>query len=303
MTILFFLLLAIFLCFSWSAWIEPSRFQINRYRVQIPRHLPKKIRILHLSDIHFRSPNTALFRFLNSLSRHAYDFVFVTGDIIDTNEGIRYAGEYLGKFKPFFGTYAVLGNHDYYNHRLMDVIRGTFMFGVKPKGRLKTDDLVSELRSKGICVLINESAQVSVDGKLLWVHGLDDPTTGQADIQGLQKHLSADLPNFLLTHSIDALLHLDSKDIDLSLSGHSHGGQIRFPWIGAVITHTLMGREYASGVKKVKETVCSISRGLSAGRVFWFRFLCPPEAIVLEVEGRPHLKRSAIEKMSTQDEF
>ena len=273
--------------FVWAAWIEPRWFHLNHHSVLISKKLVRPLRILHLSDIHFSGHHAPLFRFIDRLAREDVDFVFISGDIVDSNPGIAHCIRHLKKLKPRHGVFAVLGNHDYYDYRIRDVINGNLTLGRHlPKKRINTERLVRELESIGIQVLRNESYAISLEGTRILIHGLDDPTTGKADFGAIKNKMDRTAINILLTHSVDAFFHLDEGRIDLSFSGHSHGGQIRFPWIGPVVTHTRLGRQYADGIKLFKGAVCSISRGIYAGRAFRLRFLCPPEAIVLEVASR-----------------
>jgi hypothetical protein len=135
-------------------------------------------------------------------------------------------------------------------------------------------------------VLFNETAEVNVEGKPVLIHGLDDPTTGRADLLKAMKNFDPKKINILLTHTVDAFLDIGENEIDLSFSGHSHGGQVRLPFIGPIIVHTSMGRPYAAGIFELKGATCCVSRGMNASRFLRMRLLCPPEAILLTVQGR-----------------
>ncbi len=272
--------------FLWSGFVEPRWIHINHHSIRISKKLPGKLRILHLSDLHFESHDHGLSRFFERLSKEKVDLILITGDIIDCDAGVQHCIENLSKLRARYGIYAVLGNHDYYNYEAFDVMNGNLPFLNRlPKKINDSERLIQKLRQIGIHVLLNEEAVIHVNGCPISIQGLDDPTTGRADFKMFADHEPDERPKILLAHSIDVLGKISSGRVDLCLSGHSHGGQIRIPGIGPLITHTRFGRKYASGVLNYKGTVCSISRGLHAGRAFRFRFCCPPEVLFLEVEG------------------
>ncbi|MSR77987.1 MAG: hypothetical protein EXS63_07180 [Candidatus Omnitrophica bacterium] len=274
--------------YGWSRWVEPRWFQINHHQILVEKTLHKPLRILHLSDIHFAEHNPHLFRFFDRLGQEEVDLIFVTGDIIDLDEGIDRCIYNLKKLRPAQGIYAVMGNHDHYRYEVRDTIMGNFFGEPHPATTNDVKRLVRELQTMGVHVLTNESQTIEYHGTSLRIHGVDDPTTGKADVEAVRKNLMPGKMNLLLTHSVDALAAFEEGEIDVSFSGHSHGGQIRFPWIGAIFKHTRMGRHYVDGIKKLKGTHCAISRGIHAGRSIRNRLLCPPEAILLEIRNSHH---------------
>lgn len=275
--------------YVWSRWIEPRWFHISRHQIHIDKTLHRPLRILHLSDIHFAEHNPSLFRFFDKLSQEEADLIFITGDIIDLDEGIDRAVYNFKKLKATYGIFAVLGNHDYYRYEIHDTFSGNFL-GKEEHPSTKNDAsrLVKEMKKIGIQVLINESAAVEYHGRSLKIHGLDDPVTGKPDLNAIRSAINSEELNLLLTHSLDVLKKFPEGEIDFSFSGHTHGGQICFPWIGAIFKHTRLGKEYVSGFKPFKKTHCSISRGIHMGRSIRHRLLCPPEAILLEVRNSHH---------------
>ncbi len=282
LTLIFFL--AVLGLLFWSAWIEPRWFHINTYCIQLKKKLPHPLRILHLSDIHFEAHDHGLDRFFKRLSQDEFDLIFITGDIIDHDAGVPHAVHSLSRLRAKLGIFAVLGNHDFYNYRLRDALNGNLPFGKRdPQLRNNVQMLIESLEAIGIHFLQNSSYELPSFGGAVRIHGLDDPTTGKADYAKVNPSLDQEAVHLVLAHSLDAIRHLNQEKIDMIFSGHSHGGQIRLPIIGPIITHTRMPRRYASGVHRLKETTCVVSRGVHAGRAFRLRFLCPPEAIVIEL--------------------
>ncbi len=278
----FFLIFILLLL--WMFRIEPNRFQINYKKIRIKKQLNRPLRVLHLSDTHFTGASKKLDRFFDKLVSIPCDLVALTGDLVDCEEGIPEAVKNLAKLKPAFGIYVVYGNHDYYDYNLIDSLIHNFPGQKQPRKRIPVDLLQEELEKHGIRVLRNETAEILCDQVPLLVHGLDDPITGCANIRLTMANFDPGKINILLTHTIDVFLDVGENEIDLSFSGHSHGGQICLPVIGPLHTHTMLGRAYASGICYLHGAVCSISRGLGTTRYLPMRLLAPPEAILVEVE-------------------
>ncbi len=269
----------------WANKVELHAFQINRHDVTLRRVLAVPLKILHLSDIHFARPNLLLSRFFSQLAGEEFDLIVLTGDIIDCEEGIHTCVDDLKKLKAKHGFFAVFGNHDYYDYQLKDVFCHDFPGQTYPQTLNPTDVLQRALEGIGVKVLRNQTFETQVGDVSILVHGLDDPTTGHASIRETLKNYDPEKVNLLLTHSIDAFMDVGENEIDLSFSGHSHGGQVCLPLWGPILTHTMLGRAYAAGIVSLKGAVCSVSRGLGYGRCMPFRLLCPPEAVVLNVYG------------------
>jgi len=91
----------------------------------------------------------------------------------------------------------------------------------------------------------------------------------------------------LLYHSPDLIREAAEHQIDLYLGGHTHGGQLRLPFYGAIITNSIYGRRYAAGLFEESGTTMYISRGLGfgSGGMPRARFLCRPEIVSLELSG------------------
>lgn len=276
---LFLLSLAVFV---YAFFYEVNHFSLDRIRFSFPGRLSRTYRILHLTDIHFAGPRPGLSRFFNDLARENWDFIFITGDIFDCDAGASAAVAELRKLKSSFGSFAVYGNHDHFNYQWRDVAR---TLGYYPKKRNNLEILEDALWRSGFRVLRNQSVRPNLENEEILIHGLDDPVTNHADYQGVESCLDSKKFNILLTHTIDALGHLPESSIQISFSGHSHGGQVRIPGWGAFITHTKYGRKYAQGINYLKNTVCVVARGLGTSRFFKFRLFCPPQAYAVEISG------------------
>ncbi len=263
-------------------YLESRRYQITSRSAAVTKKLASPLSILHLSDIHFRGNDKALGVFFEKLGAETYDFVFITGDIFDCPEGVTGAA-FFRKLKAKHGIYAVFGNHDYYNYRSWDLVLHYNPGQGRPHDPQPTEIFEKALRDAGVRLLKNETIELNAAGTSILIHGLDDPITGRANVRQAMLNFKPSKLNILLTHSIDVFLDIGENEIDLSFSGHSHGGQVCFPVIGPVFTHTLLGRQYAQGVKILKGAACSISRGVGTSRFYQIRLLCAPEAVALNV--------------------
>ncbi len=279
------LLVLFFLPLLGLAWMfrEAVWYQIIPRSAFVRKKLSRPLRILHLSDIHFSGEDRGLGRFFEKLGKEDCDFVFITGDIFDCPEGAPQAALFK-KLKSRHGVYAVFGNHDYYNYGAFDLAIHYSPGQGRPHQPQPLEVFEKVLADAGVRLLRNETVEVKVDGNSVLIHGLDDPITGHANVREAMRNFKPAKLNVLLTHSIDVFLDIGENEIDLSFSGHSHGGQVCLPGIGPLLTHTHLGRQYAQGVKTLKGAACSISRGIGTSRFYRIRLLCPPEAVLVEVK-------------------
>ncbi len=251
----------------WAVAIEPSLFRVRIFQFKHPKPLKRPYKILHLSDIHFAGPHRKLSHFFEKLALETYDFIFLTGDIFDCDEGAPHGTNELKKLKARHGMFAVWGNHDYYDYKFRDVF---MQFNKYPATLNKLDVLEKALTDAGVRLLKNETIEVSTGHDIFLIHGLDDHVTQHAEFDKIVPKIHPEKHNLLLTHTIDVFLHLPEGKMDISFSG-------------PISTHTRFGADYARGMRPLKGTACVVSQGMGTSRFFKFRFWCPPEAVVLEI--------------------
>lgn len=327
------------------------------------------LKILHLSDFHLRADlkGQKLANFIKTLSLDSYDFIFITGDMVEKDELQGKLLETLKSLKAKYGIYAVFGAHDYYNKKPAEFIKNMF----KKKESYSRENDVAGLRIKlesiGIKVLQNESLILKgVAGyDEIDIVGVDDPLINKMD---LKKSLSGIFQNdedikiinvapeslslkdfsntqgykdskligssqsengefeyqknqylinsekiiktkeykeafglslnkyhslgeskklkIALIHTPDsyALVNLALNGIDIVFAGHTHGGQVRVPTIGAIISGCNLKTKYAAGLFYFKDFVLQVSKGLGEGRFSRFRIYCDPEAIITTIK-------------------
>ncbi len=281
------------------------------------------LKILHLSDLHLRTDykGRKLATFLKILSLDSYDLIFITGDMVENNSLQNRLVEVLKNFQAKYGIYAVFGAHDYYSKKPIEFLSN--MFKKKETYSRQNDytGLKSKLEKIGIKVLLNEN--ITLNKKFngfnaIKIIGVDDPLINKMDLKKSLKGISEEPlmlrqkdflkskqykktmslsaneshelkdKNFLqiaLIHTPDsyALVNLALNGTDIIFAGHTHGGQIRIPGKGALISGCNIKTKFASGLFYFKDFVLQISRGLGEGRFSRLRIMCQPEAIITKL--------------------
>ncbi len=267
--------------------------------------ISRDLRILHISDLHMTSGTSGKLDELAFLRRRQWDFVMVTGDLIDDDSGIEPVCRFLGSLESACGKFAVLGNHDFKCIRIRSRAQWLYNFVRivllnKSSGMGEANDigrLASSLAGNGVCLLRNETAEGKLPGGgEFQVFGIDDPTTGRDRPEKLYHNKKNAALRLVLTHSPSAISKLSRLEPELVLCGHTHGGQIRLPGLGALATRSDAGRRNCSGLVEMDGCRLHISPGVSAGRLFPLRFMARPEVTEIVLSGTG----SDIQALSTQ---
>ncbi len=248
-------------------------------------HDKKIFRILHLSDTHLSDPESEKLRFLEEITDGDFDIVVLTGDVFENYTGLKYAPSLLSR-KPKLGAYAVLGNHDYYNYSFFNKIVGRINRKWRhPMEYRDVNPMINAMQNNGWDVLQNES-RTHAEG--VHVVGVDYPGIAPDELTRLVSEGPDGYLKLALFHMPRYLHTFVHAGVDFALGGHTHGGQIRVPGVGALITDSELSRKEASGLIYRGKTVFHISRGLSADPRSNFRLFCPPAATIIEVVHKPH---------------
>jgi uncharacterized protein len=291
-------------CAAYGVLIERHWYRLVRHRLDIlPADAPGPITVLHLSDLHIVRGSERLRRFLTKLPR--VDVTAVTGDIVGEPEAVEEAAELLSAVRGSTGSYFVLGSNDYYVPRPLNPAR-YFLRDPRRRRRAtrgRAPDLVRRLQAEGWVYLGNAVTAANVNGLPLQLMGLDDPHIDRQDLRVAARRSidpsseSAGLrpsppsppsqrrPPFGLgvVHSPDPMPELAALGWDLVVYGHTHGGQVRMPIVGALVTNSDVPRRLVSGLVRLGDAYAHISPGLGTSKYAPFRFLCRPEATVLEL--------------------
>jgi len=244
---------------------EATSLSLERVEIHLER-LPKKLdgfKIIHLSDIH-HSPFTGLEhieRTVKIANRLRPDMFLLTGDYVSHDaKYIEPVAEVLGRLDAEFGTHACLGNHDHW-----------------------TDpDLVTSLfRNAGINMLVNEGFRFEARGGSFWLAGVDDHMVGKTDLAAALRGSFPDEMKLLLAHNPLIMRQAVKFGVDLTLSGHTHGGQIK---MRDPEKRILPRRKLTNGLHSRKESQIYITRGIGTV-VLPIRYQCPPEISLLELRS------------------
>jgi predicted MPP superfamily phosphohydrolase len=220
-------------------------------------------RILHLSDLH-ADGLTGLPEILAAqLQSLEADLCVLTGDYRFRTTGSCHQvypnmARILASVHARHGIVGILGNHD-------------------------VSEMVPALGELGVRMLMNESCALRRESQRIWLIGLDDPHYyGCDDLPGALRSVPEQAFKILLVHTPEMLEEAHQNGIHLYLCGHTHGGQIRLPFIGPVITHTNCPRAYVRGAWQYKSMCGYTSPGVGCTGVT-ARFLCPPEIVLIEL--------------------
>jgi predicted MPP superfamily phosphohydrolase len=191
-----------------------KKVTINTISVHRPNSTgEKKMKILHLSDLHLENISVSPDELYNMVSKQLVDIIALTGDFLDRKRSIPKLAHYLQvlqKLKPKYGMYAVFGNHDYV---------------LKEKN---FETLKRTLEENGCKTLQNEHVTIKVNGENLNIIGIDNYSTKHSDIQKAYEEVPEGY-NLVLTHDPNVVLEMEDVHFDYLLSGHFHGGQIHWP--------------------------------------------------------------------------
>ena len=219
--------------------------------------------IAHLSDLHLTGRiDKPYFREVVRLTNELQaDVIAITGDIFDSAHCFAWMGDTLAQLRSRWGIFFVLGNHD--------PLTGDVL-GVR---RLLTDAGMIDLGGAWREVPAGEGRLLLAGNELPWL--LPPPVIPESIMATSSSAVTNRPLRILLSHSPDQIHWARRHDFDLMLAGHTHGGQIRFPWIGPVLAPSLYGVRFAGGTFWMPPTVMHVSRGVSGKLPL--RLNCPPE--------------------------
>lgn len=254
-----------------DGYLESYRLQLKRVAIPLLRlpHQFDGFTIVQLSDFHYEEKFSAvpIHRSVDLVNSLHPDLVVFTGDFV-TAPMFRFGrhaalmaanavfpcAALLSGIKAPMGSLAVLGNHDAYSNPAL---------------------VASGLRSHGIPLLKNSCVPIERGGARLWLAGIDDALEGQPDLGAAIEKIPAGEPIILLAHEPDFADEAALRPVDLQLSGHSHGGQIWIPGIGAPWLPSL-ARNYPRGLYKIENMALYTNIGIGTIRAP-IRINCIPE--------------------------
>jgi predicted MPP superfamily phosphohydrolase len=253
----------------WAFWIEPASLRVVEEEL-FPRSWPGPLagtRVALIADLHVGSPFNGLGkleRVVELTNEAAPDLVLLAGDFVIrgvlgghfvTPEAV---AEVLARLDVPLGTWAVLGNHDWW----YDAAR-----------------VRSALEAVGIPILEDAAARIDTGAGPLWIVGVGDHWEGAHDSRAALARVPAGEPVILFTHNPDVFPELP-RPVNVALAGHTHGGQVYIPLVGRPIVPSLYGERYARGRVVEDGNELFVTSGVGTS-ILPVRFLVPPEIAVV----------------------
>lgn len=241
-----------------------TRFEMEHRRIALrlaglPESLAGK-RILQLSDLHVGEWTYKEVFIRHRIRECRADLVAITGDLISNTRGIQPALDLLEGISAPLGVWFVPGNNEI--------------------EEIELEPFIEKLGKLGIRTLVNEAAPLA-DGA--WICGVNDPSLEKDDLTRALEKVPPKAFRLLLAHSPEIFYQASDSGVELTLSGHTHGGQVRLPYLGALWADTQRsGLEFVMGHYRRARSQLHVTRGVGTS-MLPLRFLCPPELLEFEL--------------------
>jgi predicted MPP superfamily phosphohydrolase len=260
----------------WAFWWEPSSRTVKHETISV-RGWPETLRgmrIAVLADLHTGSPYNGLESLQKIVERTNAlepDLILLPGDFVV--QGVlggvfihpdEIAPE-IAKLRAPLGVYAVMGNHDWWLRRPLELVRA--------------------FEANGIRLLQDEAVQLSKGGASFWIVGIGDYWETAHDVEAALGMVADDAPVIAFTHNPDLFPEIPAR-VNLTIAGHTHGGQVYVPFIGRPVIPSEFGERYAIGLIHEEGRALYVSSGVGTS-ILPVRFLVPPEITVLELVPQP----------------
>ena len=270
--------------------VEPHRFQLVERHVEVGSGCPP-LTVLHLSDLHMTRRTSHLKGWIHALAGRlgsSVDLVLMTGDMIDEDGGIPVVLEALEPLRARLGRFYVLGSHDLFVSSHQGYLK--YMSAstpAPPAHKTNIEKLESGLREQGWVALTNRTELLDTAGGRVRVAGVDDPYLGRHTTSHIGR-AEGECAAIALVHAPDVVSEWALNGFDLIVGGHTHGGQLRLPGWGSLVTNCRLPNALSQGLHRIGHTWLHVSPGLGQSRFSPIRFWCRPEATVLRlVPGVP----------------
>ncbi|MDP2951520.1 MAG: metallophosphoesterase [bacterium] len=259
--VLAFFCLILLLFFVWVRFIEPKILLVNR----VASENASGIKIALVSDVHYGVYNNSvsLKRIVQKINQENPDLVLLLGDFVFQAKKEQVPGMFKELANLKAPGFAVLGNHD-----------------VGLRGEINVKNELTEELSKYVTVLNNQTKNIEIKGKRINLIGLSDFLEGKTNFN-LLKSLNEEEFNLVLEHNPDAVYSFPPNlNVNLVVSGHTHAGQVRLPYLYKEFLPSRFGLE--KGFYTINGLKVFITSGTGVAGLP-FRFLMPPEIAILEI--------------------
>lgn len=281
----------------WARQIEIHRYTLRELELRILPPGARTVRVLHISDIHLMPEQHRKLAFLEHLSMLRPHLVIDTGDNIATAASVPVLAEALAPLLQRPGAF-VMGSNDMFEPGPKNPAR-YLLPDPRPAGMtepkaltLPTAELAHRLSEHGWKDLTNARASIELGGLEVRLVGVDDPHLERDEMPArvVPEPPAPEHGNVLRLGVAHAPYRrvLDSfvaDGADLILAGHTHGGQLRLPWIGALVTNCDLPRQQARGLSDWQGVPLNVSAGMGASPYSDYRLFTPPEATLLTLRA------------------
>ncbi len=285
MVVVYGLMAAALLLLIYALVLEPNQVRLSKLSIANSR-LKGSFRVLHITDTHLfsgmpvRRWRTLIHSIQSVLAREIPDLVLLTGDLIDKDDGIPMLRGMLQTLKSKQGIYAVLGNHDYRQYNFLHIFYPWFY---KTEGKITNLPALKDcLIQNGVVLLDHSTHDITIGSNKIELVGIDPRSY---DSPELVQWTRLDKSSFrlVLSHYPDVIRRVAGQ-VDLVLSGHTHGGQITLlGW--PLITKSKLPRRLITGLHDVDNTLLYVSRGVGVSHYIPFRLGSPPEITEIQLRG------------------
>jgi hypothetical protein len=239
----------------YGVWVEPYSIEVTRYRLRA--RVNRQLKIAHLTDLHTSGLGRRERELIRILEAERPDVIFITGDNINSRGDYGACRQVLSRLRAPLGVWAVRGNWEIWR---------------------PASDERAFYEGSGVKLLINEAGRVRED---VWVIGFDDALAGEPDREALSKAPGGPF-QVALFHS-PVYFERVSGRCDLALAGHTHGGQIRLPFLGSLWLPPGSGN-FSNGWYEANGSRMYVSRGIGTS-IVGIRLFCRPELAIITLCG------------------
>jgi len=248
--------------------IEPKLLEVNHHHItnqSIPSEF-NNFNIVQFSDTHlgFHYSKRQFQTLIQKINDIKPDIIFFTGDLLDEPNKYKEVQPIISLLKDLeapYGKFAIYGNHDH--------------------GGYGSDIYKSIMEQAGFTLLLNSHKQVRMqNGNSIYIMGIDDAMLGKPNIKMAVEGVPTDAYKILLSHAPDLANEASTYNIQMQLSGHSHGGQVKIPFAGALVKPPF-AEYYHEGFYTIglRPLTLYVNRGIGTTRLP-FRFLSRPELTI-----------------------
>jgi predicted MPP superfamily phosphohydrolase len=241
--------------------VEPKWIEVKQIEIETPKLKNTMLRIVQFSDTHCETRPMNEDKVVQIIHSLEPDVIVFTGDSVNTPKALPLFKETLSQINAKLGKFAVRGNFDSTSLRKLSIFSET-----------------------GFRELVADAVEIEKEDESFFITGFNVPYP--PDFQRVLQSVPPDKYSILLYHHSDLAESLQGFNVDLYLSGHTHGGQVRLPFYGAVVTLSRFGKKYEAGMYTIGRMKLYVNKGIGledkpSPKV---RFLCRPEITVFDIK-------------------